>query len=177
MLQSPGRPSARRRSVRLGLALATTLLLTPLPALTGSTPGRAADCSLSWTAEPANAGTVTADAPPPYDCGSTPTLLATPAPGWHFETWTGATPAALTRDDAAVAGTFTVEGALAVTAHFAPDTAQDTVRPAPTLAGAGTPPQLLSVAALALTLLTLGTVALVRSRFPRAPREPRGPRD
>ncbi|MCX4748607.1 hypothetical protein OG455_24330 [Kitasatospora sp. NBC_01287] len=70
-----------------------------------------------------------------------------------------------TIDTTATVGAATVT---TTTGGRAADPAHETsAAPRPTLAGSGTSPRLLSVAALSLTLITLGTIALVRSRRPR----------
>ena len=45
------------------------------------------NCTLALHARPADGGTVAADRQAPYQCGSTVTLTATAAPGWHFVGW------------------------------------------------------------------------------------------
>ncbi|WP_345284051.1 InlB B-repeat-containing protein [Kitasatospora albolonga] len=95
------------------------------------------DCALTLRTQPADGGTVTADRPAPYRCGSTVTLTATPTPGWTFTGWNSETgPAGRGLVATTPVHQLTLDQDTALTATF---TRSDVVVPTPTPTPTPTP--------------------------------------
>ncbi|GAA2144480.1 hypothetical protein GCM10009760_32020 [Kitasatospora kazusensis] len=89
------------------------------------------DCALTLRAEPSEGGTVTADRPAPYECGSTVTLTATAASGWQFADWNSEDGPQTRRDAPAPVRQFTLDQDTVVTATFAQAAVVPPAPPAP----------------------------------------------